>query len=90
MINGVIFSIDKSYIFHKITIYFFVITITRMNSNRMRTVRCSGHFGGGVSAQGGVSQHTMGQTLPLLDRMTHACENITFPQLLLRTVITAF
>ena len=25
---------------------------------------------------------------PLVDRMTDACENITFPQLLLRTVIT--
>ena len=54
----------------------------------MRTVRRSGHLGGGVSVQGGVSKHTMGQTPSPLGRMTDACENITFPQLLLRAVIT--
>ena len=45
---------------------------------------------GWMSAQGGVciSQHAMGQTSPLpwTEFLTHACENITFPQLLLRTV----
>ena len=43
----------------------------------------------GVSAKGGVcpggcvSQHTLGQTShPPVDRyLTHACENITFPEL---------
>ena len=46
---------------------------TRMHSSTMRTVRCSGHFG----ADEGV----------WTEFLTHACENITFPQLLLRTVI---
>ena len=61
----------------------------------MRTVRCSGR-------RGCVSQHTLGRGClpggclpqcmlgytPLLwtEFLTHACENITFPQLLLRTV----
>ena len=50
----------------------------------MRTVRCSSRLlGGGVSAQGvsarGVYTSPRGQT--------DTCENITFPQLLLRTVI---
>ena len=50
----------------------------------MRTVRCSGHLGGGgvpigVSAWGGVHLPHCGQT--------DTCENITFPQLLLRTVM---
>ena len=57
--------------------------ITRMHSSRMRTVLCSDRHGGvsawRVSAQGGVH-------LPPVDRMTDTCENITFPQLLLRTV----
>ena len=42
---------------------------------------------GGLSARGvclGVS--VRGVHLPAVDRMTDACENITFPQLLLRTV----
>ena len=54
---------------------------------------------GGVSAQwGGCAQGDVcwgvcpggclpGGVHPLVDRMTGACENITFPQLLLRTVI---
>ena len=42
-----------------------------MHSSRMRTVRCSGHRPGGVSAWPGAG----------------GCyENITFPQLLLQTV----
>ena len=47
----------------------------------MRTVRCSSHFGGRVSAwQVGCTPPPRGQT--------DTCENITFLQLLLRTVIT--
>ena len=42
--------------------------------------------GVGLSAPGGVSQHALGQTPPPVNRITDACENITFPQLLLRTV----
>ena len=53
----------------------------------MRTVRCSGRLGGG-----GVFQHAMGQTPPppplWTEFLTQACENITFPQLLLRTLVT--
>ena len=41
----------------------------------------------GVCVSGGVSPHAMGQTPPRTEFLTHACENITFPQLLLRTVI---
>ena len=44
-----------------------------MHSSRMRTVRYSGRLG----ADEGV----------WTEFLTHACENITFPQLLLRTVI---
>ena len=69
----------------------------------MRTVRCSGRLGGdvclggclrggmsarGASAKGGCLPG--GVHLPHLLRtefLTHACENITFPQLRLRTVI---
>ena len=55
-----------------------------MHSNRMRTVRCSGLLMvgvsvWGVSAQGGVHA-------PWTEFLTHACENITFLQLRLRTV----
>ena len=57
-----------------------------MHSSRMRTVDCSGRRGGaaaGVSAQmGGVCPGRP----PWTEFLTHACENITFPQLLLRTV----
>ena len=46
----------------------------------MRTVRCSGRLQGGrVSSQGVYTS--------LLPLDWHTCENITFPQLLLRTVI---
>ena len=45
---------------------------------------------GGMSAQEGVSQHAIGQTTPRGQNfLTHACENITFPQLFLRTVINS-
>ena len=40
--------------------------------------------GGGLP--GGVSDIGGGVHLPPVDRMTDTCENITFPQLLLRTV----
>ena len=58
-----------------------------MHSSRMRTVRCSGRRGGlpgGVSAWGGCLPGRC--TPPPVDRMTDACENITFSQLLSRTV----
>ena len=48
----------------------------------MRTVRCSSHLGIGVSAQGRGGMYTSPEFLP------HAYENITFPQLRLRTVKT--
>ena len=72
-----------------------------MHSSRMRAVCCSGRFGegaggvcpGGVSA-GGVCPGEgvcllggRGCTPPPVDRITDACENITFQQLLLRMVI---
>ena len=64
----------------------------------MRTVRCSGRRGGGA---GGCLSQCMLEYLPggrlpqcihtppplLTEFLTHAFENITFPQLLLRTVI---
>ena len=50
---------------------------TGMHSRRMRTIHCSGRLqGGGLPGGRGVCQ---GGCLP------DACENITFPQLLLRT-----
>ena len=62
---------------------------TRMHSSRMRTVRCSSRLlrdgGGGQSQEGGVCLPGGCTPLPTpVDR--HTCENITFPQLLLRTV----
>ena len=55
-----------------------------MNSSRMRTIRCSSHpsRGRGVCLGGGGVYHLL-----LLCGQTDTCENITFPQLLLRTVI---
>ena len=75
-------------------------TNLRMHSSRMRIVRCSGRLlgGGGVSAWGVVSAHgglpgggvcQTPHTPPRTEFLTHACENITFPQLLLRTVTRA-
>ena len=57
---------------------------TRMHSSMMRTVRYSGRLLG----CGGVCQREGYVCLadPPVNRMTDACENITFPQLLLRTV----
>ena len=51
-----------------------------MHSSRMRTVRFSGGLGVGVCRRG---------CTPRLwtEFLTHACENITFPQVRLRTVI---
>ena len=44
---------------------------------------------GDVCVSGGVSQHMQwGRQPPWTEFLTHAYENITFPQLLLRTVIT--
>ena len=73
-----------------------------MDSSRLRTVRCSSRlpgmggvcpggmsaWDGGVSAWGGgVSAHGV-YTSPLrTEFLTHICENITFLQLRLRTVI---
>ena len=55
-----------------------------MHSSRMRTVRCSGHLLGDVRP-GSLLRGVGGAPTEFL---THACENITFRQLLLRTVIT--
>ena len=53
---------------------------TTMHYSKMCTVRCSGRLpGGGVVCPGGVSP--VGG-----DRQPDTCENITFPQLLLRTI----
>ena len=58
-----------------------------MHSSRMRTVRCSGCLRAeGVSTQMGVS--AWWGTPPPVNRITHRCENIAFPQLRLRTVIS--
>ena len=64
---------------------------TRMQSSRMRTVRCSsrlllgGVCSGGCLPRGDVSQYAPRQTLPLpplwTEFLTHASENITLPQL---------
>ena len=65
-----------------------------MHSSRMRTVRRGGRLwrggvcqgvcqGAGMSAQG---VYPNGADTPRTDFLTHACENITFPQPLLRTV----
>ena len=69
-----------------------------MHSSRMRTVRCRGRLGGGevvmvvgvvvVSVWGGASAYGGVHLPPTVDRKTDACENITFQQLLLRTVTT--
>ena len=64
------------------------IVSTRMHSSRMRTVCCRGRLilGGGGVCPGSVCQG--GVHLPPLwtEFLTHTCENITFPQLRLRTV----
>ena len=62
---------------------------TIMHSSRMRTVRCSGHLlGEGGVCPWDVSARGCLPDPPNADRMTDACENITFPQLMLRTVKT--
>ena len=66
---------------------------TRIHSSRMRTVRCSGHLGGvylggvglgGVSAWGGCLPGGVYTSPPC--GQTDTCKNITFTELLLRTV----
>ena len=57
----------------------------RLHSIRMHTVRCSGHLGGDVCPGGCLPGGVY--TSPPVDRMTDACENISFPQLLLWTVM---
>ena len=58
-----------------------ILSKTRMHSNGMPTVRCSNHLGGGGGVCLGVCVHF----LPPCGQ-TDTCENITFPQLLWRTV----
>ena len=61
--------------------------LTRMHSNRMRTICCSGrHLGVGcMLCQGGPPRRGVcpGGCLPNIpmDRMTDTCKNITLPQL---------
>ena len=63
-----------------------------MHSSGIRTIRCSVRGGvsvQGVSAWGGLLSGggEVHHPCPLwTEFLTHACENITFPQLLLRTV----
>ena len=70
-----------------------------MHSSRMRTVHCNGHLGVGCLPGGCLPRGCLpgecipacnGADTPLLqpwtEFLTHACENITFPQLLLQTV----
>ena len=80
-------------------------TKARMHSSRMRTVSCNGCLGGawgcvcvprGLSGQGGFLAWGVyplgprGKHSPLwTEFLTHACENITFSQLLLPTVINS-
>ena len=60
---------------------------TRMHSIRMSTVRCSGRLRGSRGVQGNVCVKG-GVHLPRwTEFLTQACENITVPQLLLRTVM---
>ena len=71
-------------------------TKTRVHSSRMRTLRCSGRLAGvGVSAQGWCLVRVGGLPRGCLPRglykfLTHACENITLPQILYRTVINTY
>ena len=59
-----------------------------MHSSRMRTVRCSSRLlGGGCLPGEGVCLPNRGWGWESAPRgQTDTCENITFPQLLLRTV----
>ena len=66
-----------------------------MHSSRMRTVRCSGRLSCHAHPHACHPTHMPSHhacpplpRMPLLwtEFLTHACENITFPQLLLRTV----
>ena len=50
---------------------------------------CQGVYLPGRCTCWGVSQHAMGQAPPPPNRITDTCKNITFPQLLLRAVMTA-
>ena len=53
----------------------------------MRTVRCSGRLGGEALCLNGRCLPEGGYTPFWTEFLTCACENITFPQLLLSTVI---
>ena len=63
-----------------------------MHPSKMRTIRCSGHWGGGgglpgggylprgMSAQGYVCLGGVYTSPNWTEFLTHACENITFPR----------
>ena len=58
-----------------------------MHSSRMRTTHFSGCLcGGGVSAPFPIASWDLPPPLLWTEGMARACENITFPQLLLRPV----
>ena len=68
------------------------ITRTIMHSSRMRTIRCTGHLSchacppsctAPLSHMPAPAMHAP----PWTEFLTHDCEHITFPQLLLRTVM---
>ena len=62
------------------------ITITRMHSSMMRTVRNSSNLLGRGGCLLGVFAGTEPNTPHAVDSMTDMCKNITFPQLRFRTV----
>ena len=81
--------------------YFWYYSETRMHSSRMRTVRCSGRLRevclpkGCLPKVGSVQGRgvCLGDVCPggcLPRGQTDACENITFPQLPLRTVTISY
>ena len=59
------------------------VYVTRMHSSGMSTVRCSGRLGGGCLPRGWRGPSAWGvYTSPMwTEFLTHAYENITFPQL---------
>ena len=70
-----------------------LISLTRIHSSRIRTVRCRGRLLGGSVCPGeclprGCLPKEVCVHRPLwTEWLTDRCKNITFPQLLLRTVI---
>ena len=61
-----------------------------MHYSRMRTIHCSGRLGGCLLRGGCLPGGCLpGVSAQWSEFLTHTCENITFPQLLVRTVMTS-